>query len=396
MVGTTMRFSVIAAWAAVLVPAAVAAPSLVEARTTEVHLIVKTDLQRLQPSGPPDEPLEPAPSIQQKARDAVATHPAFRDVSVRIVASETPPNPRVPAEFLRLVDHRVDDVVVVNLSYHLRLDNFRASGSAGVQGFVAVHSVAGRRQVASRAFTVAVRYPGEVTKEAVVQAELAARARGTAVPVEEIELGLLDAAVKERLERELAAALGIYHPASLPQLSRQAVQEAMGRMARFISESPDRREEAIQMLEQYLQRYPDSPNRPQLEARLRRLKMAAGRDPDQEVQRRHELAANRVAQSLTAAELAELFERLVGSVVEVRAFRLDWRDDAMVMTPNDKNQHFVVDQAPPRLKELEADPPVIYVLVVGRRSDPRIPGVDIKIPVVRWVGCPKTACPPKF
>ena len=150
------------------------------------------------------------------------------------------------------------------------------------------------------------------------------------------------------------------------------------------------------MLFRSLQRYPDSPNRPQLEARLRRLKMAVGRDPGQEVQRRQELAANRVTQSLTAAELAELFERLVGSVVEVRAFKLDWRGDAVVMTPTDKNQDFVVDQAPSRLKELEADPPVIYVLVVGRRSDPRIPGVDLKIPVVRWVGCPKTACPPKF
>ena len=89
-----------------------------------------------------------------------------------------------------------DDVVVVNLVYHLRLDSFRAVGQAADQGYVAVHSVAGRRKVSSRAFTVVVAYPGDVTKEAVIQSELGARAKGSTVPIEEVELGLLDAAVK--------------------------------------------------------------------------------------------------------------------------------------------------------------------------------------------------------
>jgi hypothetical protein len=53
-----------------------------------------------------------------------------------------------------------------------------------------------------------------------------------------------------------------------------------------------------------------------------------------------------------------------------------------------------VDDAPTRMKELAADPNPIFILVVGRRADPRIPGVDVMIPVVRFLGCPKTACPP--
>lgn len=149
------------------------------------------------------------------------------------------------------------------------------------------------------------------------------------------------------------------------------------------------------MLEQYLERYPDSPHRSQLEGRLRRLKLTGG-DPGQDAQRRDERAAARVVQSVTAAELAELFERLVGKVVEVRAFKLDWHKDTMVMMPTGKKQDFVVDQAPSGLKELEVDPPVIYVLVVGRREDPAFPGIDVKVPVLRWIGCPREACPPKF
>lgn len=390
-----MRIPLAILAAGLVLPVALSLPARAEGRTAEVHLIVTVDLQRLHPNAPPDEPIEPAPSIEQKVRDLIAAHPVFRGVTVRLFTSETAPSPRVPAEFLRLVDQGVDEVVVVNLRYQMRLDSFRAAGRAGVQGFVAVHSVAGRRKVLSREFAVTAAYPGDVAKEAVFQAELAARGRGAPVPVEEIELGLLDRAVKARLEPELTAAFSVYNPASLPQLSKQAVQEAMARMARFLAECPGRRDEAIQMLEQYLGRYPDSPHRPQLEARLRRIKLA-GPDPAQETQRRQDRAANRVSQALTAAELAEVFEKLVGSVVEVRAFKLDWRrDDTVVMMPTDKRQDFAVDQAPPRLKDQEADPPVIYVLVVGRREDPRF-GIDVKIPTVRWMGSPREACPPKF
>lgn len=376
-----------------LIGAALLWPAVAGARTADVHVVITVDLQRIHPNAPPDEPLEPAPAIADRVRELIAAHPGFREVTLRITISEAPPNPRVPADFLRLVDQGVDDVVVVHLGYHVRLDSFRATGKAGVQGFVAVHNVAGRRKVASREFTVAASYPGEVAKEAVIQAELAARARGAPIPVEELELGLLDGAVKARLARELGSALAVYHPASLPPLSKQAVQEGMLRMARFLASAPDRREEAIQMLEGYLTRYPASPDRAELERRLRQLKQASGPDPAQDAQRQQERAVNGITRSLTAAELAELFERLVGSKIEVRAFKLDWRDDAVVMTPMSKNQDFLMEGTPPRLRELEADPTPIYVLVVGRRSDPRIPLVDVKVPVVRWLGCPKTACP---
>jgi len=378
------------AWAALLVGARLVLPAAAEARTAEVHVVVKVDLQRMHPSAPPDEPVEPAPAIQDRARELAAGHPVFRDVTARFVVGETAPNPRVPADFLRLVDQRVDDVVLVELGYHLRLDTFRASGRAGVQGYVAVFNVAARRKVASRQFSIVVNYPGDVTKEAVVQAELAARARGAAVPVEEIELGLLDAAVKDRLGRELTSALAVYHPASLPPLSRQAAQDAMRRMAHYLAESPDRRAEAVGILEGYLARYPDSPHRVELERRLQRLKQAAPRDPGQDQERQRERAANHVARIVTAAQLAELFEKLIGSVVEVRAFRLDWRDDGTaVMTPDSKGQTLIVTGTPNRARDLEADPEPIYVLVVGR--EPRF--LDLKVPVVRWVGCPKTACP---
>jgi hypothetical protein len=368
----------------------VAGPAVAAARTAEVHLVVKVDLERAHPNAPSDEPLEPTPSLHDRARDVVATHPAFSDVTARVVTSESPPNPRVPADFLRLVDQRVDDVVVVDVRYHVRLDAFRATGQAGIEGYVAVFNVAGRRKVASRQFTVAAAYPGEVTREAVIQAELGARARGAPVPVEEIELGLLDAAVKERLARELSAALAVYYPASLPPISREAVRDAMARMARFLADSPERRAEAVRVLKAYLARYPDAPHRAELERRLRRLERATARDPVQDRARQEERAAKQVTRSVTAAELVELFEKLVGSVVEVRAFKLDWRDDGTaVMTPDDRSQRFIVKGTPPRAREQDADPDPIYVLVVGREAM----FLDVKVPVVRWVGCPRGACP---
>ncbi len=376
-----------------LVAATLLLAATAEARTTEVHVIVKVDLQRLHPNAPPDEPIEPAPAVVQKARELVEGHPAFRRVTLKLQTSETAPNPRVPADFLRLVDRGVDDVVVVDLSYHVRLDSFHATGKGGVQGQVAVHSVAGRRKVLSRPFTIVVSYPGEVTKEAVIQAELAARARGAAVPIEEIELGLLDAAVKERLARELGSALGAYNPGSLPTLSKEAVQDALRRMAGFLASAPDRRDDAIMTLEGYLQRFPDASNRAEIEQRLRRLKQAQSRGPAQKGPVPSEWAAMGISRSLTAKELADTFERLVGSKLEIWSFKLDWRDGTVVMTPTGRNQDFIVEGTPPTMRELEADPNPIYVLVVGRRADPRIPLIDVKIPVVRWLGCPKTACP---
>jgi hypothetical protein len=368
-------------------------PAGLEARTAEVHLVVKTDLQRLHPNAPPDEPLEPAPAIGQKAREAVAAHPAFREVTARVTAGETAPNPRVPADYVRLVDRGVDDVVVVNLVYHLRLDSFRAVGQAAVQGYVAVHSVAGRRKVSSRAFTVVVAYPGDVTKEAVIQSELGARAKGSTVPIEEVELGLLDAAVKQRLDGALRAALGIYYPASLPRLSRENVEEGLVKMASFLSSAPDRKNDAILVLETYVKRYPDSPQRADFEQRLRKLRPAAVRGPGPDAKAQPEWQAIGISRALTAKELAETFERLVGAKLELWSFKLDWRDGTLLMTPTDRNQDFIVDDAPPGMKELAADPNPIFILVVGRRADPRIPGVDVQIPVVRFLGCPKTACP---
>ncbi|MGH7318643.1 MAG: hypothetical protein ACRELA_03315 [Candidatus Rokuibacteriota bacterium] len=374
-------------WTVVAAPAGVA-----EARTAEVHLVVRSDLQRLQPSAPPDEPMEPAPSLQQKVREIVTAHPAFRDVTLKVVVSEGAPNPRVPADFMRLVEQGIDEVVVVNLRYQLRLDNFRATGVAGIGGHIAVYSVVGRRQVVSRGIAVTVRYPGDVSKETVVQAELAARARGAPIPIEQVELSLLDAAVKQRLERELGSALGIYHPPSLPQASKRAIEESMERLVRFLAQSPDRRGEAVQVSEQYLVRYADSPHREDVATRLRTLRQPGGTDPRLETERQRERVANRVKESVTASQLAGLIEQLTGSVVEVRAFTL-WQESATVwMRGDDRRQDFVVEQVPSRLWALEADPPALYVLVLGRRPDPRF--VDTRIPVLRWVGCPKTACPP--
>ena len=65
------------------------------ARTVEVHLVVKTDLQRLHPNAPPDEPLEPTPTIADKAREVISAHPTFRQVTVRLEKSETAPNVRI-------------------------------------------------------------------------------------------------------------------------------------------------------------------------------------------------------------------------------------------------------------------------------------------------------------
>jgi hypothetical protein len=164
----------------------------------------------------------------------------------------------------------------------------------------------------------------------------------------------------------------------------------MGRMAQYLAASPDRRNEAIQMLEGYLTRYPDSPRRAELEPQLRRLKAVTTRDPAQDRERQQERAANHVTQSVTAAELVKLFEKLVGAVVEVRALKLDWRDDGTaIMTPINEKQDFIVKGTPPKAREMEADPEPIYVLVVGR--EPAF--LDVKVPVVRWMGCPKSACP---
>jgi hypothetical protein len=41
------------------------------------------------------------------------------------------------------------------------------------------------------------------------------------------------------------------------------------------------------------------------------------------------------------------------------------------------------------VREQDADPDPIYVLVVGREAM----FLDVKVPVVRWVGCPRGACP---
>ena len=390
-VGTTHRWTWLAAAAWPILALALGAPPAA-ARTAEVHLVVKVDLQRLHPNGPPDEPLEPAPGIADRARELVQAQPAFRQVTLRVEAGQTAPNPRVPADFVRLVDRGVDDVVVVDLDYHVRLDSFRASGKAAVQGQVAVHSVAARRKVLSRPFAVVVSYPGDVTKAAVIQAELAARARGQAVPIEEIELGLLDAAVKERLARELGAALGAYNPGSLPALSQETVRDGLGRMANFLAAAPDRRDDAVLTIERYLQRYPDAPDRAALEQRLRTLKQAAGRGPGQKGGAAAEWAQVGISRSMTAKELAEVFERMVGSKVEVWSFKLDWNDDGQVTMKTDKNQNFIVEDAPVRMRQAEADPDPIYVLVVGRRPSPIF--IDVKVPVVRWIGCPRTACPP--
>lgn len=364
------------------------------ARTVEVHVVVQTDLQRVQPQGPPDEPLEPAPSAQQLARTLAAAHPAFRGVNLLVFASRVPPNPREPADFLRLVDDGVDEVVVVDLRYHLRLDSFRGSGAAGVRGAVAVHSVAGRRQVLSRTFAVTATYPGDLTREAVIQAELAQRARGSPVPVELLELGLLDGLLKRRLEAALRQALAVYHAPSLPQVSVRRVQETMEELARFLARLPERREEAVEVLQQCLRRFPESASRPDLEALLRGLRAPGPRDPRVQAERERERQATRVARTLTASELAQLFERLVGAVVEVREFKLAWQQDALWLMPPRETQAFLVDQVPPRVRELPADPPAMFVRVVGRRPDEALPAVDVKVPVLEWVGCPRTACWP--
>jgi hypothetical protein len=296
-----------------------------DARTAEVHVVVSVDVQRSHPDRPPDEPIEPKPAVLELARDIVSMHPAFHGVTMRLVNSEVAPNPRAPADFLALVGRAVDDVVVVHLDYHLRIDAFRALGTAGIQGFVAVHSVAGRRQVASRSFKTVASYPGDVTKEEVLQTELAARGGGSMRPVEEIELGLLDTAVKRGLRAELTGALGAYSPASLPPASSESLQEGMRRMARFLSDAPDRRAEAIQVIEAFLRRYPEAGGRDELDAKLRRLRQAPAIVAGAEAQRQQERAAQRVTRTLTAGELAGLFDQLVGSVVEVRAFKFQPR-----------------------------------------------------------------------
>jgi hypothetical protein len=364
-------------------------------RTAEVYLLVATDLQRVHPSGPPDEPVEPEPALIGRARDIITAEFAARQkgVNLLVFTNEAPPSPRVPGDLLKLVDRGVDDVIVVTLSYHARLDSFRASGAAGVRGQVAVHSVVAGRQVASRSFVSAARYPGEVSKEAVLKAELGARARGTPMPVEQVELGLLDQAVKRGLERELLSALGIYHPPSLPRMSSRTVQESLERLAAFLAEAPDRRPEAMQVLGECLRRFPGSSRRVELEGLLRQVREAGAPSPQREAERRQERASNRVRETLTAAQLADLFEKRVGWVVEVREFKLWPEDNVLWMTPAATNQRFIVEQAPSRMRDAPADPPAMYVEVVERRREFSIPVIDLVLPVLRWVGCPKASCP---
>jgi hypothetical protein len=372
-------------------------PAAAAERTAEVYLLVTTDLLRVHPSGPADEPVEPEPALMGRARDVVTAQFAARHqgVNLLVFTNEVPPNPRVPGDLLKLVDRGVDDVIVVNLSYHARLDSLRASGAAVVRGHVAVHSVVAGRQVASRTFVVAARYPGEVTKEAVVKAELGARARGTPVAVEQVELGLLDQAVKRGFERELLAGLGIYHPPSLPRASSRAVQESLERLAAFLAGVPDRRAEATQVLGECLRRFPGSGRRAELDGLLKRVREAGAPGPQREAERAQERAANRVRETLTAAQLADLFDKRLGWVVEVREFKL-WSmpgDNLLRMTPTATDQGFIVEGAPARVREAPADPPAMYVEVVERRRDDSIAVIDLVLPVLKWVGCPRASCP---
>jgi hypothetical protein len=68
---------------------------------------------------------------------------------------------------------------------------------------------------------------------------------------------------------------------------------------------------------------------------------------------------------VTAKDLAAGFEKLVGSRVELWSFRLDFRDGAVILTPTDSKQDFIVEGTPPRIKDLETDPNPIYILVVS-------------------------------
>jgi hypothetical protein len=364
-------------------------------RTAEVYLLVTTDLLRVHVSGPADEPVEPEPALMGRARDVVTAQFAarHRGVNLLVFTNEVPPNPRVPGDLLKLVDRGVDDVIVVNLSYHARLDSFRAGGAAAVRGQVAIHSVVAGRQVASRTFVAVARYPGEVTKEAVLRAELGARARGTPVPVEQVELGLLDQAVKREFERALLSALGIYHPPSLPRTSSRTVQESLERLAGFLAQAPDRRPEATQVLGECLRRFPGSSRRAELEGLLRQVREPGAPSLEREAERRQERAANRVRETLTAAQLADLFDKRVGWVVEVREFKLWPEDNVLWLTPSATNQRFIVEQAPSRVRDAPADPPAMYVEVVERRRDDSIPVIDLVLPVLRWVGCPRASCP---
>lgn len=386
---------------AVLVAAGFWAGPVAEAaseRTAEVYLVLKTDLQRVHPSGPPDEPIEPEPALVSRARDVITRQfaAAYRGVNLLLLTNEVPPNPRVPGDLLRLVDRGVDDVIVVDLRYYARLDSFRAHGVAGIKGHVVVHNVVAGRQVASRTFATGATYPGDVTKEAVLKAELGARARGAPIPVEQVELNLLDDAVKRGFERELLSALGIYHPPSLPRTSARTVQDSLERMARFLAEVPDRRVEATQMLGECLRRFPGSSRRAELEALLRQVRQGSAPDLQREAQRQQERAANRVREIVTAAQLGELFETRVGWVVEVREFKLEWFENVLWMTPATTKERFIIEQAPTGMRDAPADPVAMYVEVVERRRDDSIPIADLVLPVLKWIGCPRTACPGGF
>jgi hypothetical protein len=358
-----------------------------EGRTVELYLVVRSDLQRQHPGRAADEPIEPSPTLRQRARALVESHPAFRGVTLHVVSDQAAPNPRVPGDFLGLLERRVDEVVVVTLDYHLRLDSFRASGEATIHGHAAVYSVAARRQVLSRVLVATVRYPGTVSREAVLEAEVAARARGSLVPVEQVELELLDRAVKQALEPELRATLGIYHLPSLPQGSPRAVRQSLERMAGFLTGIPERRQEAVAVLERYLRGFAEPTERAALEARLAALRRPGGPEGRRDAERR----ALRVDRTLRARELAAVVDQLTGRVVEVWDFKL-WQVEATVwLRTDDERQDFVLEEVPRSVFELEADPPNLYVRVMGRRPDPRF--IDTRIPVLRWVACPRALCP---
>jgi hypothetical protein len=156
---------------------------------------------------------------------------------------------------------------------------------------------------------------------------------------------------------------------------------------------PDRRAEATQVLGECLRRFPGSSRRAELDGLLKQVREAGAPSPQREAERRQERAANRVRETLTAAQLADLFDKRVGWVVEVRDFKLWPEDNILWMTPTATNQRFIVEQAPARVRDAPADPPAMYVEVVERRRDDAIPVIDLVLPVLRWVGCPRASCP---
>ena len=48
------------------------------------------------------------------------------------------------------------------------------------------------------------------------------------------------------------------------------------------------------------------------------------------------------------------------------------------------------------MRDAPADPVAMYVEVVERRRDDSMPIADLVLPVLKWIGCPRTACPGGF